>query len=310
MKSLFIFLALVLTLAMSAHAAEFKTDLELSAGYRLDDLDWNIAGNVEGRNPNVLSEYTWSDVETFQARGGMRVLLNDTLCLRASLAYGWIYDGKIQDSDFAGNDRSQEFSRSNNSADEGSTLDGTIGIGYQFKAGRFRCIPMAGYSYSEQNLTLRDGFQTISVPVSGGTPPPVGPIPGLDSSYDTTWKGPWIGFDLFFQAHERLIFFGTFEYHWADYEAEANLNLRNDLAHSKSFEQEADGKGCTIIAGASYSLKGPWSLALSGTYEKWTTDAGTDRAYYVNGRIVETRLNEVNWDSFSVMLSLTYRFGF
>jgi opacity protein-like surface antigen len=310
MKSLLIFLVLTLTLPLSAHAAEFKTDLELSAGYRLDDLDWNIAGNVEGRNPNVLSEYTWSDVETFQTRGGLRVLMNDALCLRASFAYGWIFDGEIQDSDFAGNDRSQEFSRSNNSADDGSTLDGTIGIGYQFKAGRFRWIPMAGYSYSEQNLTLKDGFQSISLPVPGGTPPPVGSIAGLDSSYDTTWKGPWIGFDLFFQARERLILFGTFEFHWADYKAEANLNLRNDFAHSKSFEQAADGTGYTVIAGASYALKGPWSLALSCTYERWTTDAGIDRAYYVNGRIVETRLNEVNWDSFSIMLGLTYRFGF
>jgi opacity protein-like surface antigen len=310
MKSLLIFLVLTLTLPLSAYAAEFKTDLELSAGYRLDDLDWNIAGNVEGRNPNVLSEYTWSDVETFQTRGGLRVLMNDALCLRASFAYGWIFDGEIQDSDFAGNDRSQEFSRSNNSADDGSTLDGTIGIGYQFKAGRFRWIPMAGYSYSEQNLTLKDGFQSISLPVPGGTPPPVGPIAGLNSSYDTTWKGPWIGFDLFFQARERLILFGTFEFHWADYKAEANLNLRNDFAHSKSFEQAADGTGYTVIAGASYALKGPWSLALSCTYERWTTDAGIDRAYYVNGRIVETRLNEVNWDSFSIMLGLTYRFGF
>ena len=310
MKSLLIFPALILTLAMSAHAAEFKSDVELSSGYRIDDFDWNIAGNIEGRNPNILSEYTWSDVETVQVRGGLRVLMNDTLCLRASFAYGWIFDGDNQDSDFAGNDRSQEFARSNNSADDGSTLDGTIGVGYQFKAGAFRWTPMAGYSYSEQNLTLKDGFQTISVPVAGATPPPLGPIAGLDSSYDTTWKGPWIGIDLFYQARERLVLFGTFEFHWADYEAEANLNLRNDFAHPVSFEHEADGKGYTVMAGASYALKGPWSLALSGTYQRWTTDAGVDHAYYVDGRIVETRLNEVNWDSFSVMLSLTYRFGF
>ena len=310
MKSLLPALVLILILSMSVHAAEFKTDLELSAGYRLDDLDWNIAGNTQGGSPNVLSEYTWTDVETFQARGGMRILMNDAWCLRASFAYGWTFDGENQDSDFAGNDRSQEFSRSNNSADDGSTLDGSIGVGYQFKAGRFRWIPMAGYSYSEQNLTLRDGFQTISVPVAGATPPPLGPIAGLDSSYDTTWKGPWIGFDLFFQARDKLVFFGTFEFHWAGYEAEANLNLRNDLAHPKSFEQEADGKGWTIIAGASYALKGPWSLALSATYQRWTTDAGIDRAFYANGRIVETRLNQVNWDSFSMMLSLTYQFGF
>jgi len=310
MRSLLTAFILTLALSLSLQAAEFKTDFEIGTGYRVDDLDWNIAGNVEGRNPNVLSEYTWRDVETFQAGGGLRVSMNETLCLRASLAYGWVFDGKNQDSDFAGDDRTQEFSRSNNSADDGSTLDGTIGFGYQFKAGRFLWIPMVGYSYSEQRLTLKEGYQTVSVPVPGATPPPLGPIQGLDSSYDTTWEGPWIGFDLFFQARERLILFGIFEFHWADYEAQANLNLRNDLAHPRSFKHEADAKGVTVIAGASYALKGPWSLALTGRYENWWTDGGIDRAYYANGNTVETRLNEVNWDSFSVMLSLTYRFGF
>lgn len=310
MKSLLTALILILALSMTLHAAEFKTDVALSTGYRNDDLDWNIAGNMEGRNPNVLSEYTWHNVETVQAEGALRVVMNESLCLRASLAYGWVFDGENQDSDFAGDDRTQEFSRSNNSADDGSTLDGTIGFGYQFKAGRLRWIPMVGYSYSEQRLTLKGGYQTVSVPVPGATPPPVGPIEGLDSSYDTEWKGPWLGFDLFFQARERLLLFGAFEFHRADYEAEANLNLRNDLAHPRSFEHEADAKGFIVTAGASYALKGPWSLALTGRYEKWRTDGGIDRAYYANGSIAETRLNEVNRDSFSVMLSLTYRFGF
>ena len=64
-----------------AQAADIKTDISLSTGYRVDDLSWNIAGNIYGSNPNVLSELTWSDLETLQATVGGRVLvMNGFIC--------------------------------------------------------------------------------------------------------------------------------------------------------------------------------------------------------------------------------------
>jgi len=60
-----------------AQAADIKTDLSLSTGYRVDDFSWNIAGNVSGTNPNVLSELTWSDLEILQAVVSGRALVNE-----------------------------------------------------------------------------------------------------------------------------------------------------------------------------------------------------------------------------------------
>ena len=311
MKSRLLPAALLLMLlpALDALAASFRTDFDLSAGYRVDRFKWNIAGDGAGRNPNVLSEYTWSDLETLQVRGGMRVLVHEALYLRASLSCGWIFDGDNQDSDFAGDGRTREFSRSNNGAKGGGTLDGAAGFGYQVIMGRIRWIPLLGYAYNQQNLTLKDGYQSISVPVPGATPPSVGPIAGLDSSYDAAWRGPWVGFDLFIEVMERLTLFGVFQYHWSRYEAEANLNLRPDLAHPKSFEHRADGAGYSVAAGAEYTLKGPWIATLKAGYERWSTDPGIDRIYYADGPVAQTRLNEVNWRSFALMLGLTYRFA-
>ena len=45
-----------------------ETEFTLSAGYRQDDLDWSIAGNDNGENPNILSELTWEDVESYQVK--------------------------------------------------------------------------------------------------------------------------------------------------------------------------------------------------------------------------------------------------
>ena len=173
-------------------AAEVKTTLEFSGGYRTDNLDWNIAGNVNGTDPNVLSELTWSDLEIFQIGVGAKALINKTFYLRGSLSFGWILDGDNQDSDYNGNDRTQEWSRSNNSSD-GNVSDASLGLGYQFKlaSGRFRLTPLVGYSYSAQYLNITDGVQTVSEPSlapAGVTPNPIGPFPGLDSSYDTAWK--------------------------------------------------------------------------------------------------------------------------
>ena len=291
-----------------AQAADLKTDLRLSTGYRVDDLSWNIAGNTYGGNPNVLSELTWSDLETLQASVNGRALVDQWFYVRGAFGYGWTLSGGNIDSDFLGNNRTQEYSRSSNSADGGSVLDAAIGIGYQFSilSGRFRLSPLLGYSYSSQELTLRDGVQVIATP---GLTPPAGPIQGLDSTYDASWQGPWLGIDISFEITERVTLFGGFEYHWATFDAESNLNLRKDLAHPKSFEHDADGRGFLIMVGAEYLLSGPWSLNLDFTYQKWSTDSGLDRLYYANGSVAETRLNEVEWDSYALMLGLVYRFG-
>jgi hypothetical protein len=292
----------------SAHAADIKTDLSLSTGYRVDNLSWNIAGSIYGTNPNILSELTWSDLETFQATVSGSLLVNGWFYVRGSFGYGWTFSGDSLDSDFLGNNRTQEYSRSSNSADGGTVLDAAIGAGYQFSflSDRLRLAPLVGYSYSAQNLALNDGVQVIATP---GWTPPVGPIQGLHSTYDASWRGPWLGIDLCGEITKRLILFGSFEYHWATYGAEGDLNLRNDLAHSKSFEHDADGKGFFVAFSAEYLLAGPWSLNVSLNYQKWSTDPGLDRLYYAGGSVAQTRLNEVNWDSYALMLGVVYRFG-
>lgn len=36
-----------------------ESELIISNRYRRDELDWNIAGDASGNNPNILSELTW-----------------------------------------------------------------------------------------------------------------------------------------------------------------------------------------------------------------------------------------------------------
>jgi hypothetical protein len=291
----------------TAEAAGLKGELELSNGYRVDNLDWNIAGDLSGRNPNVLSELVWSDLEIYQVKAATRVTAHEVFYLRGSLARGWIFDGSNQDSDFLGDNRTFEFSRSNNSSDAGKVWDASVGIGYIVPASeRLRVIPLIGYSYNRQNLTLRDGVQTLSLPPSGQ---PLGPIPGLDSTYETEWWGPWIGLDLLFRATDKITLFSSIEYHRADYKAVADWNLRQDLLRFRSFEHDAEAKGFAVSLGAEYILKGSWCIGLNVNYREWSASAGTNRVFLADGDLAASRLNEVSWDSLAIFAGVAYRFS-
>lgn len=294
----------------SFQAFQFRPEVKMifNAGYRRDDLNWNIAGDASGNNPNVLSGLTWNDLESFQIKFQGGLVIPHIIALRGHADYAWIFDGQNQDSDYLGDNRTYEFSRSNNNADDGSVWDASLGIGYPFRTSGTviaTFTPLAGYSQHEQNLKATDGYQTI---------PPTGSFSGLDSSYDIEWKGPWIGMDMCFRAEkfnnfvERFETYFAYEYHWADYHAEADWNLRNDLRHPKSFEHDADGTGWIISAGLNFVLNRRIALNFDFDYQNWSAKDGNDKVYLVDGTTAKTRLNEVNWSSYYLGLGLEVRF--
>jgi hypothetical protein len=305
---------------VAPHQHDWQWSIDI--GYRTDDIDWNIAGftptiflipPLQGVYVNILSELSWSNLEIFQMEFSLERRIQRKYKIRGTFAYGVIFDGENQDSDYAGNNRTFEFSRANNSADDGSTSDVSIGFGYNFSflSDAIGLTPLIGFSYHSQNLTMTEGVQNVS---DFGWPSALGPFPGLNSSYDAKWYGPWVGLDLNARIYKRdgtslahEILFGI-EYHWANYHAEANWNLRTDFDHPKSFEHEADGSGIVFWAGYNYFFNPQGSLNLSGKYQEWQTDPGIDRIFFSNGTVAETRLNEVNWESYSLMLGATFRF--
>jgi hypothetical protein len=155
---------------------------DVYTGYRDDTLNWNIAGMSDGTSPNILSELSWDNLHIWQIEGAGRVTFAKRLRLEGSLGYGWIYKGDNQDSDYFGDDRTLEFSRSNNNSDGDNVYDWSVGVGYQYNLGEMADLMvdelwmtfLGGYSHHEQNIRITDGFQTI---------PALGPFDGLNSTY-------------------------------------------------------------------------------------------------------------------------------
>ena len=129
--------ALAPSLAFAGDRLE-RFDFELYSGYRTDKFDWNIANDLTGSStPNILSELTCDDLDIFQfgIESSLRIS-NSHLpflgLITGYINYGSIIAGGNQDSDYAGDNRTFEFSRSNNDSSDGDVWDVSLALGPEF----------------------------------------------------------------------------------------------------------------------------------------------------------------------------------
>lgn len=287
----------------------FQPSFNLSTGYRNDELIFSIA--PLGRKPNILSELTWENLDVFEIKGDAIWSNSSHLYLHGELGIGWIQGGHVIDSDYYSDNRKNEFSRAIADADGGSVMDGSIGLGYRFdlplsaKGGRLQFIPMFGYGINVQDLTIRNGAQILAKDR-------VFPLPirfsGLNSSYKASWKGPWLGFDVIVGFNDKHSLTGSFGYHWSSYDAEANWNLRTDFDHPISFKHIADGEGITGGLAYRYDFKTNWFWTMEFDFKKFSTEAGDDVTYFSDKTYSVIRLNEVEWESYSLLFGIGFTF--
>lgn len=289
--------------------ALWRYDYMLGTDYRQAQLDWNIAGNLAGTAPNIRSELDWHDLEIAQITADVKITVNDRLVFMGRGAYGTILSGKVRDSDYNGDNRTLEYSRSD-SRGGGDIADGSIGFGYHYRlfdamTRRYLDItPLLGYSRHLQYLTISDGQQII---------PASGPIVNLDSNYHAVWAGPWLGINLRLEASQDTALIVAAEYHWANFTAKANWNLRSNLAHPLSFKQTSQGAGFIVSLALSHTLTKSWDVLARFELQNWRTDPGIDTQYAVDPitkavQPTATRMNEVNWQSLSAGVAAIYYF--
>jgi hypothetical protein len=285
--------------------------VDMGLGYRSDQLDWAISADSDS---GTLSELRWDDLDIFQvqASGWLEVekipYLERNFLVVANVAFGKIFGGTARDSDFDRNSPGGEWSRSVSDADDGLTVDisGAVGPIFELKdltAGLF-VTPLIGYGFNMQALTMTNGRQVVS----GLSAHSLGPFSGLDSTYTAYWHGPWVGTDVDYLIRPKMKVSIGVEYHWVDYFAQADWNLRTDFEHPVSFEHEASGSGVVWRLEGAYQLDEKWSLLLNGNIQNWHTDSGTDRTYFQDGYVGRSRLNQVNWDSYALTTGVEYLF--
>ena len=294
----------VLPAASAADNNDTPDTFSIGIGQRKDNLNWNIAGGAV----NILSELKYENIAITQLQAAGEFNFESGQQLRVNLDYGVIDSGTNQDSDYNGNNRTQEYSRSINQTG-GNVLDASVGFGEKLRliemdaGGGLYVTPLVGLSLHQQNLTMTNGVQTLSQP-----PRALGPMPGLSSSYDAQWTGPWLGTEALIETAAGWTMMADAEYHWVAYTAEANWNLRSDLAHPLSFRQTTTGTGIVMSLGASYPFAKNWKMNVTLARQQWTAHAGSDLIYFADGTVGSARLNAVNWDSTAYNFGIVHYF--
>lgn len=294
---------------------DLEWSFDISPALRTDDFRWNIGGYLGSpyRSPagyvNILSELTWRDLKIQQIRLAGRVRRVHAFSVLAEWAEGRIISGKNQDSDYTFDNRTAEFSRSNNSADHGRTRELRLGGGFPLRApGRSVVTPLLGWGYASQRLEMTNGVQTVNFNWLSMTQGPLGAFGGLNSRYEHTWTGPWLGLDAELPVFRGVRMEGSLRwYTHLDYAAEANWNLRPDFAHPKSFAHDADGEGWDAGLSVLFPLDKDLDLGLGAAWRRWKASDGTDRVFFADGSVEETPFNEAVWNSFSLQLTVRFR---
>lgn len=285
----------------------FKAVLGMSQ--RTDNVYWSIANDLSGRvGPSVLSELDYKGLRirgvdlssSVEFDGGWL----DDFFLSGRLFKGTISDGLTRDSDYNGDNRTQEYSRSLSENTGDFVADYSISLGWTVLQVRsFSSALELGYSLHQQYLRKQNAIQVVDQNTSSAS------IEGLNSTYQSEWQGPWLGLsaELAYERHALKI---RSEAHQALYYAEANWNLRDTFMHPKSFDHQAQGQGLVIDASYAYSFDLPQAkrltLALGYRADRWQAENGRDTLYLATGETVSTRLNQVLWDADTLALSVKF----
>ena len=198
-----------------------------------------------------------------------------------------------------------EFARSKSNV-SGHVYDAKIAVGYQFKwcDDSFAIAPLIGYSWHGQHLkdshlqqefyVADDAIDTTSARSYYSYYPYYSDYSeysygsygsysygGNHSTYNTRWNGPFIGFDFDYRfgcgCEADWELFGSYEFHWATFNAKAHWNLRDDLIDG--FNQHAkNAYGNVFDIGVKWDFCECWTLALKGEFQWWWADRGHDRA--------------------------------
>ncbi|MBV1870272.1 MAG: hypothetical protein KUG76_05130 [Gammaproteobacteria bacterium] len=275
-------------------------DSSFGLSQRNANLSWSIASDMSGeRAPNVLSELSYRGLQIrgieiqsyFHFFGG----LLDRSFVDLSVNRGVISDGETRDSDYSGNNKTKEYSRSLSRNTGDYVADYSLAYGYSWVSDEaLSADVLVGYSLHHQFVRKQDAVRVE--PESGVTSG--SPIKGLNSTYQSEWQGPWLGAVLSWKGEQHK-FKLQGEIHSAFYYAEANWNLRDGFMHPKSFEHNATGLGWVFDLSYAYVLsfaKASKSVVgVSYRAESWLAKDGVDTLYLANGEAVSTRLNEVIW---------------
>lgn len=264
-------------------------------GFHRTDLRWSIAGNKQGKDPNVLSELIWKDLKGPQAGLKLQYGITKRFVAKVDFSMADITSGDATDADYASDDRQDVFYNEKFQSDAGFDLSLRTSLAYVlFSTQKLQLSPYLGFDLRKQQVFLYDLPGAISYSY-------------LNSRYQTNWQGGIVGLSTNLKAG-KFNFGLDLSGSLLKYRAVARWNLIEQFAQPVSFRHSTNAFALQGAFDAGYALNKNFSVMLNfgSVYAKGL--AGTDEAYYVSGSPEQTQLNEVKSFSFRLGAGFSYRF--
>ncbi|MET4137794.1 outer membrane beta-barrel protein [Pedobacter sp. UYP1] len=269
--------------AVYSKSGDEKCNVEFNVygAYSVQDFDWSIAGNSMGQNPNILSEVKWKNIKGPGMGLDIRLNIWSPIFLKVSYQSSFIKSGKVSDTDYASDNRTNTSYHADLNSNEGFTYTYAVAGGYEFKINPFlKLSPFAGYLKDAQHLHLKD-FNEESDPA----------VKTLNSTYQANWTGPMIGIEADFRLSNQLSLRGMVNYKQLKYKATADWNLIDSFEHPVSFRHTANGYGTDGLLQLNFRFTSILSVFARGNYSYANTGKGTDELFLIDGKVVQSQFN-------------------
>lgn len=264
-----------------AHAQSFlnpiTNNLSVNAGMetRREDFRWSIAGNSQGKDPDILSEIIFNPVHS----AGFHVGMSYTIYRRFTIDFDYnklfTYKGNATDFDYDGDNRTDPSVKLFLNSDKGDMRTAGARVKYALLyEWPFQLDAGAGYSDTKELFYLLNDND-----------------PDLKTTYQARWKGPGLSFNARWFSPWRFSIGSGFDYHFLKYNAEANWNTIEDFQHPVSFIQIADAWGWNYKANAGFQFNRHIAANVEWLYSNWKTQKGIDRLFLQSEETLETQMN-------------------
>jgi len=274
-------------------------DLKPAFGIGLSKTSFNFAGNIEGTNPNILSELIWD--KTYSANYGADLTLRyRKFYLQTSINISRNFSGDVSDIDYNKDNRQDPFGETYHSNHKGNGLVFSIQPGYTV------------LKQDHQSLTLFASFEQMRQRNYLLNPKYLEPndrnyFDGLNSYYEYNFPNYGIGLaytkalGVKIQTHLQL------EAYYGKYDAYGSWNLRQEFQQPLSYEHRGDGIKIKPSVGIHYLFTDKISLNLQYAFDYYYLQKGRDYLYLIPNQTTISRLNEVSLLQNNLSLGLNFK---
>jgi len=241
---------------------------EMRGTHKHLDFSWSIAGDYEGKIPNVLSELTWDNIRSVGIDHALELRVMK-MPVKFRFAYDWVCAGQATDSDYTTDNRGTIGNRKVFNSNNGKSIEAQALFSF------FDKIKLnTGILFRDQTLTLDHAINS--------------------STYNARWFGGMVESEKEVRLGDHLYANAKVKIAGARYLSTANWILRQDLGHPRSFAQDAYDfwfgscleLGCVIKT---------FKIALMFSFDLNQSIKGADVLHFRSGDVALTRFNGVKW---------------